>query len=90
MRRSLTWVVGLALFVITVWGFFLRIYDGGVQSLWVDEGTSLTAALGILEDGTPHLASGVSYWRAPLHTYLISAAVGLGPYRERELFQTGS
>jgi len=76
------WAVGLSLLTIVVWGFFLRVYGAGVQSLWVDEGTSLTAALGILEDGTPHLLSGVSYWRAPLNTYLISAALFFGPNDE--------
>lgn len=79
---TLRWAVGFALVGITVWGFLLRIYDGGVQSLWVDEGTSLTAALGILENGTPHLASGESYWRAPLNTYLIGAAIWLGAVDE--------
>lgn len=82
-NRSLRqWVVGLSLLAIVFWGFFLRVYGAGVQSLWVDEGTSLTAALGILEDGTPHLLSDVSYWRAPLHTYLISAALFFGPNDE--------
>jgi len=77
MHTTRQWAVGLALVIITAWGLLLRVYGGDVQSFWVDEATSVNAALGILEDGTPHLPSGVSYWRAPLHTYLISGAIGL-------------
>jgi len=75
-------LVGPTLILITIWGLFLRIYYGGVQSFWIDESFSVNAAIGIMQDGTPHLASGVSYWRGALHTYPMSLFMWLGSHTE--------
>ena len=60
---------------LTIWGLLLRAWDVGTQSLWVDEATSVAAALGILDHGFPQLASGELYLRAIPHTYLVAAAM---------------
>ena len=75
MRRLDTSVV--VVFLLTVYGFVLRIWDLGSQSLWHDAGYSVNAALSMLERGLPILPSGHLYARALLNTGLIAASMGL-------------
>ena len=53
-------------------GFIIRIYDLGIQSFWLDEAISSTAAVAFLETGTPTFPSGLVYSRAILNTFLIT------------------
>ena len=53
-------------------GFFIRIYDLGIPSLWLDEAISSNAAVAFLETGTPTFPSGLVYSRAILNTFLIT------------------
>jgi 4-amino-4-deoxy-L-arabinose transferase-like glycosyltransferase len=67
----------LAILVVTLWGFALRIYALGYQSLWNDEAASINAAFGMLEHGWPLLPSGVVYSRSILNTGIIAFSLGL-------------
>ncbi|MCK4327347.1 MAG: glycosyltransferase family 39 protein [Candidatus Diapherotrites archaeon] len=71
-KKELLFVV-----LLLVAGLFLRAYDLGSQSLWIDEAYSTTAALGVLEHGYPQMPSGEPYSRAPLHTYSVAASFAL-------------
>ena len=67
----------IALLLLTIYGFVLRIYDLGYQSLWYDEGYSVNAALCMLERGLPILPSGYIYSKGILNTSLIASSIGL-------------
>jgi len=67
----------IALLLLTIFGFILRIYDLGYQSFWYDEGYSVNAALCILERGLPILPSGHLYSTGILNTGLIASSMGL-------------
>ena len=76
----------LILALIIVWGFFLRIYNLGFQSYWIDEGYTLNAVLATIEKGYPILESGFHYSRAILNTYIIAGFVkvfGFNPWITR-------
>jgi len=73
----------LILTLIVFWGGFLRIYRLGEQSLWIDEGYTINAALEILKQGKPMLASGQLYHNMPIITYPsagIMAIFGFNPF----------
>ncbi len=59
---------------VIIMGFFLRIYDLGVQSFWLDEAISSIAAMAFIEKGTPVFQSGLFYGRGILNTFLIASA----------------
>ncbi|MFC1913755.1 glycosyltransferase family 39 protein [Chloroflexota bacterium] len=61
---------------ITIFGFVLRIYDLGAQSLWYDEGYTINAALAMLDRGLPILPSGYFYSRGILNTGLTALSIG--------------
>jgi hypothetical protein len=67
----------LALIFLTIFGFVLRIYDLGQQSLWYDEGYSINAAMAMLDKGAPILPSGWFYSHGILNTSLIAASMGI-------------
>jgi hypothetical protein len=67
----------IVLGILIIWGFILRIYALGYQSLWYDEGYSINAALCMLERGLPILPSGHFYSTAILNTSLIASSMGL-------------
>lgn len=67
----------ILLLLLTIYGFFLRIYDLGYQSFWYDEGYSFNAALCMLERGLPILPSGYFYSTGILNTSLIASSIGL-------------
>lgn len=62
---------------VIFWGFVLRIYKLGEQSLWIDEGFSILTAQGILKHGYPLLASGFVAKLDFLHTYLMAGFMAL-------------
>ncbi len=62
----------LIILVLMLLGFIIRIYSLATQSLWIDEGFSLNAALSILKHGVPLMDSGSYYLGYLLHTYLLS------------------
>lgn len=72
-NRKITGFRIVIAFVI-IMGFFLRIYDLGVQSFWMDEAISSIAAIAFLERGTPILQSGLLYERGILNTFLIASS----------------
>ena len=65
--KSLIFVVLLAII-----GFLLRVYKLGFQSLWMDEGFSINAAVAILKHGYPLLESGFIYYGYVLNTYIMA------------------
>ena len=65
------------LLILMAYGFFLRIYNLGNQSLWIDECYSITAAAGMMENLVPHMPSGVLYLRGILHTSMVSLSMSL-------------
>ncbi|MFA5374632.1 MAG: glycosyltransferase family 39 protein [Dehalococcoidia bacterium] len=67
----------LVLIFLTIFGFVLRIYDLGQQSLWYDEGYSINAALAMLDKGAPILPSGWFYSHGILNTGFIAASMGM-------------
>lgn len=60
----------LVLIMIIVWGGYLRFFQLGQPSLWIDEGFTLLAAQGIEKTGKPILPSGVTYTAHPASTYI--------------------
>lgn len=67
----------LALIFLTIFGFVLRIYDLGSQSLWYDEGYTINAAHAVLDRGLPILPSGFFYSHGLLNTAFVSASMGM-------------
>jgi hypothetical protein len=62
----------VALFFLVCAGFFLRAYDVGSSSLWIDEGFTLMQVNAIQEYGYPLLDSGKTEWKDALLPYILS------------------
>lgn len=62
----------LSLFFIVVYGAFLRVYDIGKQSLWIDEGFTMMQEKSIFEHGYPLLMSGNIEYKDVLFPYILS------------------
>ena len=62
-----------ALFLLLLAGGFLRVWNLGVPSFWVDEVNTVYSAQNYLEKGKMELPSGMKYERAKLHTYAVAA-----------------
>lgn len=58
-----------SLILILLFAFFLRVYNLGHPSLWIDESTSAVAARMITEKGLPYFDSGLLYSRAYFFHY---------------------
>lgn len=58
--------------ILIIFGFILRIYSLNSQSLWIDEGFSINAAVQTLKYGYPLLESGFVYSGSLLNTYFIA------------------
>ncbi len=69
--------VGLCLGGLLLVGALLRLYALGSPSFWFDEAITTTAALGLLERGTPGFPSGVEYRRGLPHTLIVAASMVL-------------
>jgi len=69
------------LVLLVICGGFLRLWNLGGQSFWVDEVDALYAAKSWLDTGTFAMPSGYIYTRAPLYTYttgLLYTVLGVG------------
>jgi 4-amino-4-deoxy-L-arabinose transferase-like glycosyltransferase len=66
-----------ALVLTLVLGAWLRFWHLGDVGLHGDEDIMALAARGIVAHGVPVLPSDMTYWRAPLHTYLLAGTVML-------------
>jgi len=69
------WWYSLALILIVLLGFELRIWNLGYLGLWDDEGQVYIAAKNILSTGLPYLDSGYLYSRDLPHLYLTSLSL---------------
>jgi hypothetical protein len=67
IRVNRVWV---ALAVIVLFGFVLRVYALGSQPMWIDETISSLAMSEILEKGVPRFDSGLFYGRALVFHYV--------------------
>jgi hypothetical protein len=83
-RRLL--IVGILCIVLV--GAFLRIWSIGEQSLWIDEGYTINAALSILEKGVPVLDSEKFYKNGVLSTYAVAAMMKVFPLDPFNPWQT--
>lgn len=63
--------------ILLIIGFFLATYQLGYESYWQDEVTSVYAALGILQNGIPHMLSGFVYPKAELFSYMLAGMIAL-------------
>jgi len=63
------------IFLLVIAGLFMRIYGLQYQSLWIDESYSVTAALGMIENGIPQMPSGELYTRSILNTGVIALSM---------------
>ncbi|HEY0907794.1 MAG TPA: glycosyltransferase family 39 protein [Candidatus Paceibacterota bacterium] len=64
-------------------GGLLRLWDLGEQSLWIDEGFTMNAALSVHEKGLPILESGEFYRNGILSVYMITfveKVFGIDPF----------
>ena len=66
-----------SLIVLIIIGFILRFYKLNIQSLWIDEGFSINAAVQTLKYGYPLLESGFVYSGSLLNTYFIAFFIKL-------------
>jgi len=66
--KKIDWRI-VALILILIFAFFIRIYSLGIPTLWVDEATSSMSSKLILEKGLPIFDSGLLYSRAYLFHY---------------------
>lgn len=69
--------------VLVLLGGFLRFYDLGKQSLWIDEGYTVEAAMQILNQGEPRFANDKIYKNHFLQSYLVAGSIavfGFDPY----------
>jgi 4-amino-4-deoxy-L-arabinose transferase-like glycosyltransferase len=67
------WKIVLLLIVLIGSGCFLRLWNLGVPSMWVDEVNSFYAAKAVTEKGDLALPSGYIYTRAPLYSYMTAS-----------------
>jgi 4-amino-4-deoxy-L-arabinose transferase-like glycosyltransferase len=64
----------IALLLLLAAGTWLRFWHLDNVGLHGDEDIMGLAARGIVASGIPVLPSGMEYWRAPLHTYLLAGS----------------
>ncbi len=75
-------LIGLIVFFALL-SSFLRIYQLGYSSLWIDEGYTINASFSILEKGIAELDSGEFYRQGLLYNYLVAGsmkAFGFNPF----------
>lgn len=61
----------LMIFLLTIIGFYLRIFDLNNQSFWIDETITANAAISLLTNGIPVFPSGMIYARDILNTVIV-------------------
>lgn len=67
----------IILVFMVIFGALLRLYCLGDQSLWIDEGYSVTAAIGMMKHLLPVMPSGSLYLGSILNTGFIALSMGL-------------
>lgn len=67
-KQMSKYLLKIILFVIIISGIWLRFYDLGAQSYWMDEGYTINAVLSVMEHGNTILDSGQNYF-CPLYCY---------------------
>ncbi|MFW5846865.1 MAG: hypothetical protein ACOCUU_01775 [Nanoarchaeota archaeon] len=72
--------------IILIFAFYLRIYNLGVPSFWIDEAISTTASLNILEKGVPIFDSGILYSRALFFHYFQAMFLLIGKIFNMDFF----
>lgn len=72
---KLSWLI---LGLICLLGFYLRVYNLGVQSLWIDEAYTITGAEAVLQHGVPLLDSGHYYVNNFVSVYLTAVLIKIG------------
>ena len=65
----------LLVFLLLIYGLFLRLYSLSYQSYWIDEAFSINAVQMIIEKGVPVLESGMQYFRGLLFHYITAVPV---------------
>ena len=68
-------VVAVVLFAILFFGVFMRLWQLGYSSYWLDEGFTLMQARGISIHGYPLLDSGYTEWKDSLMPYITAPLV---------------
>lgn len=76
MHTFKKYYVFLSLGIMIVFGFFLRSADINFDSLWIDEGFTLSQANAIRTHSYPLLPSGKTEWKDPLLPYLLALIPG--------------
>jgi len=72
-----TIIISMMLLLILIFGAFMRLYQLGYSSYWIDEGFTLMQARGIAEYGYPLLDSGFVEWKDILVPYVTAPFVKL-------------
>jgi len=75
MKNKKNIIISILFFSILFFGVFLRLWQLGYSSYWLDEGFTLMQARGIAEHGYPLLDSGFIEWKDLLVPYLIAPLV---------------
>lgn len=63
IRKRKIVIVAALLFVVLFFGAFMRLWQLGYSSYWLDEGFTLMQARGIATHGYPLLDSGYTEWK---------------------------
>jgi uncharacterized membrane protein len=66
--KNKTFLIGLGLSLVVIWGIFLRSYNISEQPYWMDEGYTINATTSILEKGVSVLDSD-EYYHCPIYCY---------------------
>ena len=70
-----TIIISAILFLIVFFGGFMRLYQLGYSSYWIDEGFTLMQVRGIVQYGYPLLDSGFMEWKDVLIPYITAPFV---------------
>ena len=69
--------VPMALIALVCLGAYMVTYQLAYESFWQDELSSIYAAIGVLQSGVPHLASGFIYTKAELFSYFLAGFMAI-------------
>ena len=72
MKNLKNLIFYLLMIILIIYGFFLRFYSLSQQSLWIDEGFSINAAIQTLKYAIPRLESGFVYGGGIINTYFMA------------------
>ncbi len=77
-RTSNLFVIGILF--LTLYGFVLRVWELGGQSMWIDEGFTVYGSQIINDVGVPYLASGEVYGNGILASYVTALFIKVLPF----------